>query len=190
LLVIEPLAKQPQLLNADINRYMWEVAEVLGKRMPGIGFGYNAYGAYASVNHLHFQMYVRDDSFGQGGLYPVERSVWTHNGGAEDYPLTVARFEQPQKMMEYLESLHAARRTYNLLYRPGCVFVIPRVMQGGYQHADWTGGFAWSETVGAITTFSGEDFATLTDDVIRREFAKLVLPALQSPGVRKSVDYS
>ena len=176
LLVVDPLDKRPQFLTAELHRYIWNVAERLGNGMPGIGFGFNAYGAFSSVNHLHFQMYIRDDSFRQGGLYPIEQAAWAHNGGTAPYPLGVVRFDQQQSAMECLESLHAQRCAYNLLYRPGCVYITPRAMQGSYRHANWTGGFAWSETAGAVTTFSGEDFAALTDAAIRREFAKLALP--------------
>ena len=32
----------------------------LSENLPGIGFGYNSYGALASINHLHFQLFYQE----------------------------------------------------------------------------------------------------------------------------------
>jgi hypothetical protein len=173
LLVVEPAACRAQFLAEADHRYLWQLSEQLGAAMPGVGFGYNAYGAYASVNHQHFQMYVRATCAGQGGRYPIEEPGWRHNGGNEDYPLPVLRFEAPGPAWEALAELHARGRSYNLLYRPGVLYVVPRAMQGSYQHSPWTAGFAWSEAAGAFTTFNADDYAALDDTAIRAEFAKL-----------------
>ena len=36
--------------------------------------------------------------------------------------------------MKRIEELHAGNITYNLLYRPGLVYIVPRAMQGSYEH--------------------------------------------------------
>ena len=74
--------------------------------------------------------------------------------------------------------LHECNQAYNLLYRPGCLYLLPRRLQGDYTHSPWTSGFAWSELAGSITTFNREDFEGLDERAIRAEMARLDLPQL------------
>lgn len=170
LLVPAPAARKPQALTEPDHCLVWRVAARLGKSLPGFGFGYNAYGAYSSVNHLHFQCFVRGD-----GHYPVEADCWRHNGGDRPYPAAVERFDDPGEAWAALMRLHAKGRPYNLLYRPGLLYLLTRRLQGDYQHSDWTGGFAWSEMMGAVTLFDEQPFKELRAADIEAEFARLAL---------------
>ncbi len=167
LLVVEPQQHRPQFLDQDIHTYLWQLTEQLGNKMPGIGFGYNARGAYSSVNHQHFQMYLQDER-----VFPIEQSVWTHNGGATDYPLPCRRLTDMNDAWSALRELHESNQTYNLLYRPGVLYLTPRAMQGSYEHSGWTCGFAWAEVAGAVTTFRGCDFDQLDEQQITDELKK------------------
>jgi hypothetical protein len=170
LLVPHPEACKPQFLSRQDHELVWRIGTELGPQLPGLGFAYNAYGAYASVNHLHFQMFVRTK-----GRYPVESSRWFHNGGPVSYPVPVQRHEDSGSAWQALQSLHVAGRAYNLLYRPGCLYILERAMQGGYAHAAWTAGFAWSEMAGAITVSAAEDFLRLTELDLEAEFRRLAV---------------
>lgn len=171
LLVIEPYAERPQLLGEGEHRLVWNLCEQAGQDLPGLGVGYNSYGAYASVNHQHFQMFVLE----AGQRFPVEAPEWRHNGGDRPYPVACSCHTDIGQAWEGLEGLHAADQAYNLLYRPGRLYVMPRRFQGSYRHAGWTGGFAWSELSGSITTFNGDDFQALNATTIEAEMAKLAL---------------
>ena len=168
LLVPDPQANRPQFLDADTHALIWDLTEHLGQTLPGVGFGYNARGAYASVNHLHLQMFMRST-----GRYPVEAAQWVHNGGAERYPLVVQRHVDCVGAWRSVAGLHASETSYNLLYRPGCLYILPRAMQGSYAHSGWTGGFAWSEMAGAVTVFDPADFERLNRADIDAELARL-----------------
>jgi len=168
LLVPHPSACKPQSLTQDDHALVWRIALHLGRNLPGLGFGYNAYGAYASVNHLHFQIFVRS-----AGRYAIESPHWRHNAGEESYPLPVRRCTDIQSAWRAVQQLHAAGDAYNLLYRPGCVYVVQRAIQGSYAHSDWTGGFAWSELAGTVTTFDLDDFERLTLEDLNGEFRRL-----------------
>ncbi len=172
LLVVDPHLHRPQFLDQDIHTYLWQLADQLGNRMPGTGFGYNARGAYSSVNHQHFQMYLNDHK----GLYPVEQPEWRHNGGATEYPLPCRRLTDMNEAWSVLGGLHECNQTYNLLYRPGVLYLTPRAMQGSYRHSDWTCGFAWAEVAGAVTTCRGCDFEELDEQRITDEMKRLILP--------------
>ncbi len=169
LLVPQREHNAPQFLTHDDHHYMWRVSEELGATLPGIGFGYNAYGAFASVNHLHFQMFLRD------AVLPVQQSLWRHNGGTQKYPSRVERFDNAEAAWRYIETMHRGGESYNLLYLPGEIYCLPRRSQGSYLHAPWTGGFAWYEMCGGMVSFSHEDFSQLSSEVIEAEFAKLAL---------------
>ena len=171
LLVVEPDEKHPQYLGKFAHEHAWQLLEHLGNTLPDCGFGYSARGAYSSVNHQHLQMYV-----GKTGGYPVEQPLWQHNGGSEAYPLDCQVFDSVVDSWRFIDELHGANRSYNLLYRPGRLYVLPRAMQGSYTHAGWTGGFAWAETAGAITTFSEPSYRQLTAQDIVTEMEKLQCP--------------
>jgi hypothetical protein len=167
LLVPQREHNAPQFLTHDDHKYMWRVSEELGRSLPGVGFGYNAYGAFASVNHLHFQMFLRQTPL------PVQQARWLHNGGTELYPSRVERFDNAEAAWLYIEAMHRGGDSYNLLYLPGEIFCLPRRIQGSYQHAPWTGGFAWYEMCGGAVCFSQEGYAQLDGGMIEAEFARL-----------------
>lgn len=169
LLVIEPHACHPQWLTPDMHHTVWDIAAQLGEGLPGLGFGYNAYGAFSSVNHLHFQGYVGDATH----RFPVEAGEWAHNGGEQAYPVACERHDTADSAWQFIEQLHRANTPYNLLYRPGQCYVLPRAFQGGYRHSDWTTGFAWAEMAGAFTLFDAKKMAALGGAAIAGEFALL-----------------
>lgn len=171
LLVVEPKQHRPQFLDQDTHAYIWQLTEQLGNKMPGVGFGYNARGAYSSVNHQHFQMYIQDHR-----RYPVEHSLWSHNGGSRNYPLPCHCLTDMHEAWAVLHELHESNRTYNLLYRPGVLYLTPRAMQGSYKSTHCTGSFAWAEVAGAITTCRGSDFERLNEQLIIDALKELALP--------------
>ncbi len=168
LLVIEPEKNHPQYLGQSAHEHYWRLLELLGKTLPDCGFGYNARGACSSINHLHVQMYA-----GKTGGYPVEQSTWRHNGGDRDYPLSVACFESADRAWRHIERLHQQNQAYNLLYRPGKIYIIHRAMQGGCQQKDGLSAYAWAETSGSMTVFNREMFERLSAEEIAAELARM-----------------
>lgn len=166
LFVIEPDDNKPQLLQKQDHEFVWQFLQALDPDLA-MGMGYNSLGAYASINHQHFQSFVSKKK------YPIELACWEHNGGTMHYPLACRKFVQVEEAWSYLDSLHAANIPYNLLYRGDEMFCINRAFQGSYQHSNWTAGFAWSETAGVITTASMEDFHGLDTNAIQAEMLKL-----------------
>jgi len=167
LLVPDRECALPQFLTRSYHDYLWDAAGELAATLPGVGFAYNSYGAFASVNHLHFQMFVRHRPL------PVADRRWRHNGGAEDYPAPCLVFDRAEAAWTYIDHLHRAEIPFNLLYLPQRLYCLPRARQGSYQGVDWSGGFAWYEMAGGITTFSREDFSALTERDIARELARV-----------------
>ena len=61
LLVPRRLENAPQFLQRHHHEAAWALTETLGQNLPGVGLGYNSFGAFASVNHLHFQLFLRPE---------------------------------------------------------------------------------------------------------------------------------
>jgi hypothetical protein len=164
--VPEPAARRPQLLTEDDHAHAWKLVATLGRSLPGAGLGYNAYGAGASVNHLHFQTFVRPEPL------PIEDHAWAHNGGVAVYPAACDVHDDCGRAWRAIEALHAANRPYNLLYRPGRIYLVARVFQGAVRHAPWVGGLAWYEIAGGFTCFDVDDLQRLHADDVRVELAQ------------------
>ena len=171
LLVPQREARLPQLLTRVQHEFVWNLCQTLGGRLPGWGVAYNSYGAYASVNHLHFQTFLRPRPL------PITEAHWRHNGGSRSYPLPCEVFEAPAAAWERIEALHAGETAYNLIYLPDRLYCLPRRPQGSYEHAAWTGGFAWYELAGGFTAFNRADYDNLDDTAIAAELGKLRLQA-------------
>lgn len=168
LLVPEREAELPQLLTPDYHRYLWNLTAQLGETLSGIGFGYNSYGAHASVNHLHFQMFVREEPL------PVSASRWRHNGGHEDYPAHCERFDDLTRAWGRVAQLHQRELSYNLVYLPGLLYLLPRPKQGDCRHADWSAGHAWYEMSGGVTAFNRIDYG-IEETAIGAELSRMRL---------------
>jgi hypothetical protein len=137
--------------------------------LPTVGFGYNAYGAAASVNHQHFQMYIRDDG------YPVENDCWRHNGGADEYPISCYKQDDSDTAWRSIESLHESNTAYNLLYRPGLLYILPRRMQGHFEYAQWLTGIGWADVMGEVTAFNREDYEQVDRQQLEGQFYNAAL---------------
>lgn len=168
LLVPDPAAGKPQYLTAADHELIWAICAELAPALPGIGFGYNAYGAYASVNHLHFQLFERSE-----GDYPIESPDWRHNGGEWAYPADVVRLADRTEAWNAIDTRQRGNRGFNLVYRPGRLYLVERRLQGHYRHSDWTGGFAWSELAGAVTLSDEARFERLAASDVEAELGRL-----------------
>lgn len=162
LLVPEPDGEQAQRLSQEMHLYAWHVSRAVGTQLPGLSLSYNSYGAYASVNHLHFQTCLR------AAPLPVAAAHWRHNGGDTDYPAACVRFDDALEAWLHLDRLHASNTAYNLIYAAGQVYCLARCPQGAYALPDWCGGHAWYEMAGGVVAFSPADYRELGETAIER----------------------
>ena len=169
LLVPEQEACLAQYLSDEYHEYIWQVTESFGQDLPGVGIAYNSYGAFSSINHLHFHLFIKDHPL------PVMNPVWSHNGGNTPYPLQCEVFSSAEQAWEYIEQLHQQQISYNLIYLPGKVFCLPRKHQGTYPDAPWSSGFAWYEVSGGFTTFNHTQFTELNCQQLEQELSLLRL---------------
>ncbi|VAW78593.1 hypothetical protein MNBD_GAMMA15-621 [hydrothermal vent metagenome] len=150
----------PQYLFEDMHQYAWRLIEQLSKTLPGVRIGYNSLGAYASVNHLHLQLFVRDK------IMPVELEQWTHNDGSQNYPVDCQVFNDPKTAWQQIAQWNENNVAYNLLYTRDRLYCIPRRKQGGFVLPDWSSGFSWYELCGGMITFNHKGMARLDEEGI------------------------
>lgn len=160
LLVPERHKENPQLLTETYHHYLCHLSTTLEQTLPGSGFGYNSYGAYASVNHLHFQMFLRTAPF------PIENERWHHNGGEHPYPATCQRTDQANESWRWVEQCHRNQQPYNLLYIGGYCYLLPRIRQGDDHPPAWSSGFSWHEMAGGILTSNRAAYEKLKEEEI------------------------
>lgn len=155
LLVPEREQCLPQYHRQDMHEFAWDLVRQLADGMPGIRIGFNAMGAFASVNHLHYQVCVRDDPL------PVELPQWSHNGGVELYPVECRAFDDVAAAWACIDVLHAGNHAYNLLYTPRRMYCLLRRKQAEFPLAPWSNGFSWYEMSGGLITFARRDYESL-----------------------------
>lgn len=169
LLVPDRTAQVPQFLEHAYHEYVWGLADELGRYLPGLVIAYNSYGAYASVNHLHFQMSIRERAL------PIAAPGWAHNGGYHSYPSVCQVSTDSTAAWRAIQGCHDGDMAYNLIYEPGRMFFLPRRRQGTYSIPDWCGGQAWYEMAGGAVAFSADDYERLTVDQIEQMIASASL---------------
>lgn len=145
LVVPEPEQTLPQFLTLAHHTCMMELVASQAQALPGLGMAFNSLGAYASINQLHFQGFVREAPF------PVELPHWLHNGGTEHYPLACLRTHCVEEAWQTIVALHQANQPYNLLYRADGCYILPRKGQGTLELPAWAQGIAWHEVCGVFT---------------------------------------
>jgi len=157
LIIVPDAEKQlPQFLTASYHNMMWQLLEQQQAVLPGFGVGYNSLGACASVNQLHFQSFLRE------GLLPVELQQWQHNGGDRPYPMMCFTSDSVQESWSLIDDYHQNNQPYNLLFRPGRCYVLPRVPQGNDTVMPRVRGAGWIEECGVFNVADSAELESVT----------------------------
>ena len=166
LLVPDRMKKLPQFLTKKYLDLAYSFMKKMSPKIKGLGMGYNSYGGYASVNHLHFQMFIDEKGM------PYNDMRWLHNGGTEKYPAYVEVFESSSSCMKYLDQLYKKNVPFNLLFSKNKIFCFPRVFQHS-NHERISGGFAWFQFAGGIICLKKEIYEKVTGKLIRQQLKVL-----------------
>jgi len=172
IIVPDPEMNMPQYLTNNYHNMMWSLVEQQQRVLPGFGAGYNSLGACASVNQLHFQSFVRAE------LLPIERQKWKHNGGNDDYPMHCYVSDSAHDSWELIDKCHNNNQPYNLLYRPGRCYVIPRKVQGSASVARRVRGAGWIEECGVFNVYDYAELESVTAGEIYDCLRSLSVPAI------------
>ena len=152
LIVVSPESNSAQVLRQDMHDYMSTLVAEVSEVMPGFGVGFNSMAAGASVNHLHFQGFIRKQKF------PVESF-----DDPGKYPLNIKRFSDTALSWQYIQTLTEQDIAFNCLYRKNKCYVIPRIYQGTSELPAWLDGAGWLDVAGVMTV-SDEDTFDFIDE--------------------------
>ena len=168
-LLIVPEAEQqhPQFLSQTMHHYMMALSIEYAQIFTGFGIGFNSLGAYASINQLHFQAFIREAEL------PIESAHWQHNGGDTLYPIHCTCCKNAHAAWQLISSYHDTNQPYNLLYRANVCYVMPRQMQGTINLPDWAQGFAWLELCGVLTVSDLQSSTDLSTALIETTLSTL-----------------
>ena len=167
LIVLSPEKNSSQLLTQETHQHVFSLVEEMSDVFPGLGIGFNSLAAGASVNHFHFQGFVRQQPF------PIEKDFWQHNGGERRYPLEVKRFLDHKSSWQYLEQLTGQDKAFNCLYLNNCCYVIPRKYQGTIELPEWLDGAGWIDVAGSITVSDNKTFHAIGEQSVSNALALL-----------------
>jgi len=163
----EPASHLPQFLTGEHHTAIWRLLEQQAGKLPGLHFTYNSIGAGASVNHLHFQGYVAP-------ALPVENPHWTHNGGNQPWPASCIRMNSACDAWKQIAEWQQENRPFNVLYAPGCCYLLARKAQDqlSVPDRDWGSGAAWAELSGLFTFSDADAFHSVTEEEITNFLSK------------------
>jgi len=167
LIVISPEKNLSQVLTLEMHQTVFTMVNDAEALFPGFGIGFNSLAAGASVNHLHFQGFVREQKF------PLEMACWKHNGGEQEYPLQVKSFADEASSWDCIEQLIGQNKAFNCLYRNNRCYVIPRQFQGTVALPDWLAGAGWLDVAGVVTVSDVDTFNAIDEKAISHALSLL-----------------
>ena len=157
LIVVSPEENLPQVLTQDMHVYACALCDEASKIFPGFGIGFNSLAAGASVNHLHFQGFIREKKF------PIELIKST-----DAYPLVIKAFLYAEDGWLHVQSLIERDIAFNCLYRKKVCYVISRKYQGTVALPDWLDGAGWLDVAGVMTVSDKEMYDRIDQQSIKQ----------------------
>lgn len=145
LLVIDKNLHHNQFLTKEYLDYIFQLQSSIEENIPDLVITYNSIGAGASVNHLHFQVFIETKPLA------IFSPAFIHNGGLEAYPAFCCVFRKFEECWYYLQQLHTDNTPYNLLIKNGKIFCLPR-KSPLKEFSDFNvSSYGWSEMAGTFT---------------------------------------
>lgn len=173
LIVVSPEKNSPQLLTKESHQLIFSLVKKYDTIFPGFGAGFNSLAAGASVNHLHFQGFIRQQEF------PIEEKHWVHNGGDSNYPIRVRNFTDVESSWLYINKLIEEDIAFNCIYRSNICYIVSREYQGTVVLPDWLMGAGWLDVAGVITVSDENTFNSIKGSDVTDSLMLLTIDSLK-----------
>lgn len=173
LIVVSPEKNSSQLLDRESHLAIHSLVNETGKCFPGFGVGFNSLAAGASVNHLHFQGFIRQQEF------PIEGAHWAHNGGESLYPLKVRGIADSDSSWKYIKKLIDQDIAFNCVYRVNICYIVTRKYQGTTLLPDWLAGAGWLDVAGVLTVSDDNTYESIEGQSITEALTLLSIDSLK-----------
>ena len=161
LIVVSPELNRAQVLDEEMHHFIYSLVQNESDALPGLGVGSNSLAAGASVNHLHFQGFIRDQDFA------IE--VMDEDG----FPLNVSHCTSSESSWEKIALLMQEDIAFNCLYLKGKCYVVPRLYQGRVNLPEWLDGAGWIDVAGVMTVSDEKTFFDLGETPINQALSLL-----------------
>jgi len=158
LLVADKAQHNNQYLSKEYLDYIFNLQTNAQDQIPELVVAYNSLGAGASVNHLHFQVFL------EARPLPVFSAKFLHNGGSEPYPASCNVFTDVENCWDFIQTLHADNVPFNLLFKDKRIYCLPRKLVSDYNPDVNISVYGWSEMAGAFTMSDKDVFKQVTVD--------------------------
>jgi len=149
LIVVSPELNHAQVLDEEMHHFIYSLVQKESKTLPGFGVGFNSLAAGASVNHLHFQGFIRDQEF---AIEDMDEN---------SHPLSISHCKSSDLAWEKIASLMQKDIAFNCLYLEGKCYVVPRLYQGRVNLPEWLDGAGWIDVAGVMTVSDHKVFHDL-----------------------------
>ncbi len=150
IIVVSPELNRAQVLDEEMHHFIYSLVQNENTTLPGFGVGFNSLAAGASVNHLHFQGFIRDQDFS------IE--VMDENS----FPLNVSCCTNSKSAWEKIALLTKNDIAFNCLYLKGKCYIVPRLYQGRVILPEWLDGAGWIDVAGVMTVSDRKTFYDLS----------------------------
>lgn len=172
LLVIDKHKHLNQYLTQEMLSYIFALQNQVQNSVKKIGIAYNSIGAGASVNHLHFQIFIPSQML---SLFSPE---WQHNGGIRQYPAYCLLFNNADDCWLYVSQLHERNIAYNLVFQQNKIYCLPRKRPAISSEFNCSG-FGWFEMAGGFTCFDKSGY----DNLLYPEIEQAIQSISASPDI-------
>ena len=81
-----------------------------------------------------------------------------------------------RRAWDFITQLHEKNMPYNLLYRPGRCYVLPRKMQGDASVVAAVSGAGWVEECGLFVAADKSEIELLSEEIIAENLGSLSVP--------------
>lgn len=156
LLVVDKARHNSQYLSKEYLNHVIQLQASIQEKIPEFVTTYNSLGAGASVNHLHFQIFLETQALA------IFSSNLSHNGGSQAYPALCYVFTDIEEGWHQIQKLNKNNMPYNLLFKDKKIFCLPR--KRGEKHFPGIdiSTYGWSEMAGAFTFNCKDIFSQIT----------------------------
>ena len=161
LIVVSPELNRAQVLDEEMHHFIYSLVQNESETLPGFGVGFNSLAAGASVNHLHFQGFIREQDFAIEFM------------GENSFPLEVSCCTSSESAWKQIALFMQNDIAYNCLYLKGKCYVVPRLYQGRVNLPEWLDGAGWIDVAGVMTVSDHKTFYNLGVEPIEQALSLL-----------------
>jgi ATP adenylyltransferase/5',5'''-P-1,P-4-tetraphosphate phosphorylase II len=175
LLVIDKTRRISQYLSRKYFDYVYHLQISVQQHIPDFVITYNSLGAGASVNHLHFQVFINTQEL---AIFSPNFSL---NGGTKPYPAACCVFTETEDGWDYINKLQSDNIPYNLIFKDHKIYCMPRKPADKEFPEIDISTYGWSDLAGAFILNDKQVFKQISADRLIETIKAVTNDTVQCP---------